>query len=112
MRGELALLPLEPGATMISAPHDGVEAMPLADKIVVLRDGRIEQAGRPVDLYQNPDNLFVAGFIGSPKMNFVAARVTAVDGRTATVVSEKLGALPIATTLRGASAGVGAEVTL
>ena len=60
------------GPTMIYVTHDQVEAMTLADKIVVLRDGLVEQIGAPMDLYENPDNLFVAGFIGSPKMNFVA----------------------------------------
>jgi lactose/L-arabinose transport system ATP-binding protein len=75
MRVEIARLHKEIGATMIYVTHDQVEAMTLADKIVVLRAGRIEQAGRPMDLYQNPDNKFVAGFIGSPAMNFMNARV-------------------------------------
>ena len=57
---------------MIYVTHDQVEAMTLADKIVVLRDGRVEQVGAPVDLYENPKNTFVAQFIGSPKMNFFA----------------------------------------
>jgi lactose/L-arabinose transport system ATP-binding protein len=56
---------------MIYVTHDQTEAMTLADKIVVLRDGRIEQAGAPLDLYDDPDNAFVAGFIGSPRMNFL-----------------------------------------
>jgi lactose/L-arabinose transport system ATP-binding protein len=72
MRVEIARLHREIGATMIYVTHDQVEAMTLADKIVVLRSGRIEQVGRPLDLYNNPDNRFVAGFIGSPAMNFVA----------------------------------------
>ena len=59
------------GFTMVYVTHDQVEAMTMADKIVVLRDGRIEQVGSPLDLYRKPDNLFVAGFIGSPSMNFV-----------------------------------------
>jgi len=62
----------EIGATMIYVTHDQVEAMTLADKIVVLRDGRVEQVGAPMDLYHNPANKFVAGFIGSPAMNFVS----------------------------------------
>ena len=70
MRVEIARLHQEIGATMIYVTHDQVEAMTLADKIVVLRAGRIEQAGRPLDLYNDPDNRFVAGFIGSPAMNF------------------------------------------
>ncbi|AEQ50867.1 ABC transporter ATP-binding protein [Pelagibacterium halotolerans] len=75
MRLEIARLHTELGATMIYVTHDQVEAMTLADKIVVLRDGRVEQVGRPIDLYEDPDNMFVAGFIGSPKMNFVSGTV-------------------------------------
>lgn len=71
MRLEIARLHREVKATMIYVTHDQVEAMTLADKIVVLRSGRVEQVGRPIDLYADPDNLFVAGFIGSPKMNFM-----------------------------------------
>jgi lactose/L-arabinose transport system ATP-binding protein len=82
MRVEIARLHREIGATMIYVTHDQVEAMTLADKIVVLRAGRVEQVGRPLDLYHDPDNRFVAGFIGSPAMNFVAGRVEA-DGRAA-----------------------------
>ncbi|MEO0344153.1 MAG: sn-glycerol-3-phosphate ABC transporter ATP-binding protein UgpC [Pseudomonadota bacterium] len=69
-RLEIARLHQRLGATMVYVTHDQVEAMTLADKIVVLRDGIIEQVGSPVDLYDRPDNMFVAGFIGSPKMNF------------------------------------------
>ena len=58
---------------MIYVTHDQVEAMTLADRIVVLRAGLIEQIGTPLDLYDDPDNRFVAGFIGSPKMNFIKA---------------------------------------
>lgn len=75
MRLEIAKLHKELGSTMIYVTHDQVEAMTLADKIVVLRAGRIEQVGSPIELYDNPDNLFVAGFIGSPKMNFLPADV-------------------------------------
>lgn len=71
MRVEIARLHNEIGATMIYVTHDQVEAMTMADKIVVLRDGRIEQIGAPMDLYRDPDNRFVAGFIGSPAMNFL-----------------------------------------
>jgi ABC-type sugar transport system ATPase subunit len=70
MRLEIARLHQDLGATMIYVTHDQVEAMTLADKIVVLRDGRIEQVGAPIELYEKPANVFVAGFIGSPKMNF------------------------------------------
>ncbi len=71
MRVEIARLHKEIGATMIYVTHDQVEAMTLADKIVVLRLGDIEQVGAPMDLYRDPDNKFVAGFIGSPAMNFM-----------------------------------------
>jgi lactose/L-arabinose transport system ATP-binding protein len=76
MRVEIARLHNEIGATMVYVTHDQVEAMTLADKIVVLRAGRIEQVGAPMDLYRDPDNRFVAGFIGSPSMNFLKGVVT------------------------------------
>ncbi len=81
MRVEISRLHNEIGATMIYVTHDQVEAMTLADKIVVLRDGRIEQVGAPLNLYDDPDNQFVAGFIGSPAMNFLEgiARSGAVE---------------------------------
>jgi len=75
MRVEIARLHKELGSTMIYVTHDQVEAMTLADKIVVLRGGIIEQVGSPMQLYRDPDNQFVAGFIGSPGMNFVVGRV-------------------------------------
>ncbi len=71
MRVELSKLHADLGTTMIYVTHDQVEAMTMADRIVVLRDGLIEQAGSPLDLYNRPANRFVAGFIGSPKMNFL-----------------------------------------
>ncbi len=71
MRMEFARLKERLGTTMIYVTHDQVEAMTLADKIVVLHDGRVEQVGSPIELYQRPANRFVAGFIGSPKMNFL-----------------------------------------
>jgi len=77
MRIEIAKLHQQLGSTMIYVTHDQVEAMTLADKIVVLRAGAVEQIGRPVDLYRDPDNLFVAGFIGSPKMNMLPATIQA-----------------------------------
>ena len=75
MRVEIARLHKEIGATMIYVTHDQVEAMTMADKIVVLRAGVIEQVGAPLDLYRDPDNRFVAGFIGSPSMNFLKGTV-------------------------------------
>ena len=81
MRVEIAKLHKKLGATVVYVTHDQVEAMTLADKIVVLRDGRIEQVGSPLELYSNPQNQFVAGFIGSPKMNFLPATVVHQDGK-------------------------------
>ena len=77
MRVELATLHRRLGSTMIYVTHDQVEAMTLADKIVVLKDGRVEQVGRPLDLYNKPATLFVAGFIGSPQMNFIKGEFAA-----------------------------------
>ena len=100
MRVEIARLHQEIGATMIYVTHDQVEAMTLADKIVVLRAGCIEQVGAPMDLYRDPANRFVAGFIGSPAMNFLDGAVT--DGGVDTPALELLvrpgGSLPPAGT--------------
>jgi ABC-type sugar transport system ATPase subunit len=76
MRMEIARLHRQLGATMIYVTHDQVEAMTLADRIVVFNKGAIEQVGTPRELYEQPRNTFVAGFIGSPKMNILAARTT------------------------------------
>ncbi|MGV0817723.1 ABC transporter ATP-binding protein [Martelella sp. AMO21009] len=76
MRVEIAKLHRRLGNTMIYVTHDQVEAMTMADKIVVLNNGRIEQVGSPLDLYNAPVNRFVAGFIGSPKMNFLTVDAT------------------------------------
>ncbi|XUY28474.1 ABC transporter ATP-binding protein [Agrobacterium sp. rho-8.1] len=75
MRVEISRLHKQLGTTMIYVTHDQTEAMTLADKIVVLRAGHIEQIGAPLDLYDDPANRFVAGFVGSPKMNFLPAKV-------------------------------------
>jgi multiple sugar transport system ATP-binding protein len=75
MRGEITGLHRRLGATMIYVTHDQVEAMTMADKIVVLKAGHIEQVGSPLDLYNAPANRFVAGFIGSPRMNFIPVTV-------------------------------------
>jgi lactose/L-arabinose transport system ATP-binding protein len=77
MRVEIARLHGELDATMIYVTHDQVEAMTLADKIVVLRAGHIEQVGAPMHLFEDPDNKFVAGFIGSPSMNFLNGTASA-----------------------------------
>ncbi|MET3580298.1 multiple sugar transport system ATP-binding protein [Mesorhizobium robiniae] len=85
MRVEIARLKAELASTMVYVTHDQVEAMTLADRIVVMNSGRIEQVGTPLDLYHRPANLFVAGFIGSPAMNFLNGKVVAVQGTVATV---------------------------
>jgi multiple sugar transport system ATP-binding protein len=77
MRSEIKRLHQEIGKTMVYVTHDQIEAMTLADRIVLLKDGVIEQAGAPLDLFERPASRFVAGFLGSPAMNFVPARLWA-----------------------------------
>jgi multiple sugar transport system ATP-binding protein len=90
MRNEIARLHDRLGSTMIYVTHDQVEAMTLADKIVVLNGGHVEQVGSPRELYERPASRFVAGFLGSPKMNFLAARLR-VSGQTSLVDCPVLG---------------------
>jgi lactose/L-arabinose transport system ATP-binding protein len=111
MRIEIAKLHQELGATMVYVTHDQVEAMTLADKIVVLRAGRIEQQGSPITLYDDPDNIFVAGFIGSPRMNFLDAEVVQADAHSAQLRPIDFASQPITVRTRG-SATVGSRVTL
>ena len=90
-RIEIANLHRQLGASMIYVTHDQTEAMTLADKIVVLRDGRVEQIGTPMELYNNPANQFVAGFLGSPSMNFFpGSLLNESDDRTVGVRPEDL----------------------
>ncbi|HYI91104.1 MAG TPA: sn-glycerol-3-phosphate ABC transporter ATP-binding protein UgpC [Beijerinckiaceae bacterium] len=79
MRAEIKELHQRLKTTTVYVTHDQIEAMTMADKIVVMHDGIVEQIGAPLDLYDRPDNLFVAGFIGSPAMNFIRGRIEA-DG--------------------------------
>ena len=110
MRYEFAKLHEDLKTTMIYVTHDQVEAMTLADRIVVLSVGKIEQVGSPLELYEHPDNLFVAGFIGSPRMNFIAAEL--VEG-SATVATVKLGSGAfIRCAVDAARAKAGDKVTL
>ncbi len=89
MRAELSALHQRLKKTMIYVTHDQIEAMTLADRIVVLRDGRIEQVGTPLELYNKPDNRFVAGFIGAPGMNFLPAKVVSTaKGKPRVMVME------------------------
>ncbi len=89
-RLEIAALHRTLSASMIYVTHDQIEAMTLADKIVVLRDGRVEQIGSPMELYNNPANRFVAGFLGSPSMNFLSAVPGLPEGQTLGIRPEHL----------------------
>ncbi len=80
MRTEIKELHQRLKTTTVYVTHDQIEAMTMADKIVVMHDGIVEQIGTPLDLYDKPDNLFVAGFIGSPAMNFLKGKVK-VNGK-------------------------------
>ncbi len=86
MRVEINKLHSKLRSTMIFVTHDQVEAMTLADRIVVLRKGVVEQVGTPLELYNKPANMFVAGFIGSPRMNFITGKVTAAKGKAAEII--------------------------
>jgi len=109
-RIEIARLHADTRATMIYVTHDQVEAMTLADRIVVLNAGRIEQVGTPLELYHRPANLFVAGFIGSPQMNFIAGTVARVE--TDAVEVQLPGAGTIAVPASPEGVRVGEAVTL
>jgi len=85
MRYEFAKLHQDLKTTMVYVTHDQVEAMTLADRIVVLNAGKLEQVGTPMELYEHPDNAFVAGFIGSPRMNFVPGTIMEASARGARV---------------------------
>ncbi|UVK41323.1 sn-glycerol-3-phosphate ABC transporter ATP-binding protein UgpC [Mesorhizobium sp. AR10] len=94
MRVEIKELHQRLGTTIVYVTHDQIEAMTMADKIVVMRDGKVEQVGAPLDLYDNPGNVFVAGFIGSPAMNFIKGKIDSKDGRQI-FVSDTGSVLPI-----------------
>jgi multiple sugar transport system ATP-binding protein len=110
MRYELARLHKQLATTMIYVTHDQVEAMTLADKIVVLSAGRIEQIGAPLELYQHPANIFVAGFIGSPKINLMPAEVVSADVSAMTL--RLTPQLTLRAALNGAGAKPGDKVTI
>ena len=95
MRVELLNLHYETRNTVVYVTHDQVEAMTMADKIVVLEDGRIEQVGSPMDLYEHPVNKFVAGFIGSPQMNFLEGRVSRANAGGISFAADGLGTLEL-----------------
>jgi multiple sugar transport system ATP-binding protein len=112
MRMEIGKLHQQLGATMIYVTHDQVEAMTLADKIVVLKDGQVMQVGSPMDLYHHPANQFVAGFLGSPSMNFLDVEVKAVHGDRVTVASPALDAITVTATGSGFAPGGKARLGL
>ena len=94
MRIEMADLHRRLGTTTIHVTHDQIEAMTLADHVVVMNDGRIEQTGRPMDLYHDPDSVFVAGFIGSPRMNFLDAEILGRKGTFVGIRPEHIEVVP------------------
>lgn len=81
MRTEIKKLHQKLGTTIVYVTHDQIEAMTLADRIAVMKDGEVQQLGTPQEIYDNPANLFVAGFMGSPAMNFIPAKVISQDGK-------------------------------
>ena len=105
MRIEIAKLHSDMKATMVYVTHDQVEAMTLADKIVVLNKGNVEQVGAPLELYHHPRNLFVAGFIGSPKMNFIDCRIASVEPGAAVVAVPGCANIRVAVDASGAKEG-------
>jgi ABC-type sugar transport system ATPase subunit len=109
-RVELKALHARLGNTMIYVTHDQVEAMTMADKIVVMNDGIIEQVGAPLELYNKPSNKFVAGFIGSPKMNFISTKILSKSGDKTEV--DIMGSSKISIPKTSASASEGDSVEL
>jgi lactose/L-arabinose transport system ATP-binding protein len=112
MRIEIARLHRELGSTIIYVTHDQVEAMTLADKIVVLRAGVVEQVGAPLELYDNPANTFVAGFIGSPRMNFFEGTITAQAAGQCQVTLSGFDNGVVTLPLDGTLPAVGTEVSV
>ncbi|MFN0192765.1 MAG: ABC transporter ATP-binding protein, partial [Aestuariivirga sp.] len=110
MRIEIGKLHSDLKTTMIYVTHDQVEAMTMADKIVVLHGGIIEQVGSPLELYHRPNNMFVAGFIGSPKMNFIPVTVTSVKDKAVTLALP--GDSKTTITVSGAVPAAGSKLTL
>ncbi|TDR89012.1 ABC transporter ATP-binding protein [Enterovirga rhinocerotis] len=110
MRDEIARLHREVGTAMIYVTHDQVEAMTLGDRICVMKDGVVQQVGRPLDVYDRPANTFVAGFIGSPEMNFADGEIASEDGRP--VFRSGPLALPLDGARQGAALEPGQPVTL
>ena len=112
MRVEIAKLHKELKTTIVYVTHDQVEAMTLADKIVVLRAGEVEQVGAPLDLYDDPANMFVAGFIGSPRMNFLKARVVTIEPGKVTVSLANQSNVQLTIPVASTAPKVGEEISL
>jgi multiple sugar transport system ATP-binding protein len=110
MRTELTRLHKQLGATMVYVTHDQLEAMTMADRIVVLNGGSVEQVGRPMDIYHKPVNQFVARFIGSPPMNMLAATVVESDAGSVRIAAE--GIEPVTLKLDGGVLLEGSPVTV
>jgi multiple sugar transport system ATP-binding protein len=109
MRTEIKALHQRLTTTTVYVTHDQIEAMTMADKIVVMHDGNVEQIGSPLDLYDRPDNIFVAGFIGSPAMNFIHGRIEGSGFRTSTGIDLPVAKAPAASDGRAAVYGVRPE---
>jgi multiple sugar transport system ATP-binding protein len=110
MRVEIGNLHQRLGNTMIYVTHDQVEAMTMADRIAVLKDGRLEQFGRPLDLYNRPANLFVAGFIGSPRMNFLDGTVAAISAKGISVELKAGGKVQVPCKAEGLATGAAVKL--
>jgi multiple sugar transport system ATP-binding protein len=110
MRMEISKLHHDLGATMIYVTHDQVEAMTLADKIVVLNAGVVQQVGSPLDLYHRPANLFVAGFIGSPKMNFIDVEIVEIGTGSVVVSGPEMSRVSVPVRTDGLT--IGAKLTM
>jgi len=110
MRYEIRKLHRDLGATSIYVTHDQIEAMTMADRIVAMNEGVAQQVGAPAELYDDPANTFVAGFIGSPAMNFLDGTLGFGDGAGAAAV--RVGGAVLATVARPAGSSTGAPVTL
>ena len=112
MRLEISSLHQQLGATMVYVTHDQVEAMTMADRIVVLRTGKIEQVGTPIELYSRPDNLFVAGFIGSPRMNFLSGKVSKADENSTEIALNGIADRPLSVNAGDLELAPGEPVTV
>lgn len=114
MRTEIKLLHDRVKTTIVYVTHDQIEAMTLGDRIVVMKDGEVRQVGSPQEVYDDPADLFVAGFIGSPSMNFIRCTVESRDGRLGVGLHDGTGTffVPAPPSITGLSERAGKEVIL